>query len=112
MTTDNACQRTSSATPWCLVATEATSQKEFVEGKWEAAAESPPDIVRSGATTAGVDRTRSPAAAATVAAMARTRNAVPFVVSMPLFSLFSFLFPLSSLPTLAATEPDVVDKSI
>lgn len=89
MTTDNACQRTSSATPWCLVATEATSQKEFVEGKLEAAAESPPDIVRSGATTAGVDRTRSPAAAATVAATARTRNAVPFVVSM---LLFSFLF--------------------
>ena len=81
-TTGNACRRTSSATRWCLVGTEATSQEGRAAGRSAAiGAESRRNTARLGATTADVDRTRSSAAAATAAATAPTRSAVPFAVS-------------------------------
>lgn len=82
-TTGNAYRRTSFATLWSLAGMEATSLGTRVGGKEEGEGTRWRRLVaRSDATTAGVVPTRSPAAAATVAATVPTRAAVPFAVSI------------------------------
>lgn len=97
-TTGNACRRTSFATPWSLAGMEATSRGARAGGKEGKEGEEGTRWRRLDAhldaTTADVVPTRSPAAAATVAATVPTRGVVPFAVSMQddIYIIYFFFF--------------------
>lgn len=102
-TTGNACRRTSFATPWSLAGMEATSRGARAGGKEGKEGEEGTRWRRLDAhldaTTADVVPTRSPAAAATVAATVPTRAVVPFAVSMQddIYIIYFFFFLLVSI---------------
>lgn len=102
-TTGNACRRTSFATPWSLAGMEATSRGARAGGKEGKEGEEGTRWRRLDAhldaTTADVVPTRSPAAAATVAATVPTRGVVPFAVSMQddIYIIYFFFLFLSVL---------------